>query len=217
MKKPLAVCIVEDNADLLSNLAPLIEMLDDLALAGAYASAEEAMERADWARVDVLLADIDLPGMTGVELIRAACAKNTALMPLAYTVYEDRETVFGALEAGAYGYVLKGQTFDELVDAIRQLAEGGSPMSAAIARKVIGSFHARPDVQASEPLSPREKSLLMLVADGLGYKEISARLNISIHTVHAHIRNIYTKLHASSRQEALSIAAKLGYLVGRVG
>ncbi len=213
LKKEVCICIVEDNTDLLENLAPLIDMLDDMTLAGAFASAEEALAEVEWSSVDVLLSDIDLPGMTGVELIRAACEKNPALMPLAYTVYEDRETVFGALEAGAYGYVLKGQNFDELVDAIRQMAEGGSPMSAAVARKVIGSFHARSDIQDCEPLSVRERNLLGLVADGMGYKEIAAHLHISPHTVHAHVRNIYAKLHASNRQEALTIAAKLGYLV----
>ncbi len=211
--KKIAICVVEDNTELLANLAPLIEMLDDMSLAGAYACAEEALEQVDWGSVDILLADIDLPGMTGVEMIRAARLKNPALMPLAYTVYEDRETVFGALEAGAYGYVLKGQNFDELVDAIRQLAEGGAPMSAAVARKVIGSFRERSDIEDCEPLSVREKKLLSLVADGLGYKEIADKLTISPHTVHAHIRNIYSKLHVSNRREALTIATKLGYLV----
>lgn len=209
----LSICIVEDNADLLANLAPLIGMLDDMSLAGAYVSAEEALEQMDWMSVDILLADIELPGMTGVELIREACVRHPDLLPLAYTIYEDRETVFGALEAGAYGYVLKGSNFDELVDAIRQLAAGGSPMSAAVARKVIGSFRERSDLQHCEPLSTREKNLLTLVADGLGYKEIAKQMNISRHTVHAHIRNIYAKLHAANRREALSIATKLGYLV----
>ncbi|MDD4735114.1 MAG: response regulator transcription factor [Kiritimatiellae bacterium] len=212
-QKKLSICIVEDNVELLENLAPLIEMLDDMSLAGAYTSAEEALDQVDWFGVDILLADIDLPGMTGVELIRVACTKNPELMPLAYTVYEDRETVFGALEAGAYGYILKGMNFDELVDSIRQLASGGAPMSAAVARKVIGSFRERSDIQDCEPLSIREKSLLALVADGLGYKEIAAHLNISPHTVHAHVRNIYAKLHVSNRHEALSVATKLGYLV----
>lgn len=213
MKKKTSICIVEDNADLLSNLAPLIDLLDDMSLAGAHASGEEALEQVDWSGVDVLLADIDLPGMTGVELIRAARARNPELLPLAYTVYEDRATVLGALEAGAYGYVLKGQTFDELVDAIRQLVAGGAPMSAAVARNVIGSFHKLAGMREYEPLSAREKKLLVLVADGLGYKDISAQLHISPHTVHAHIRNIYGKLHAANRKEALAIAGKLGYLV----
>jgi two-component system NarL family response regulator len=209
----LSICIIEDNTELLANLAPLIEMQDGMALAGAFGSAEEALEQIDWSNVDILLADIDLPGMTGVELIRAACNLNPALLPLAYTVYEDRHTVFGALEAGAYGYVLKEQSFDELVDAIRQLAAGGAPMSAAVARKVIGSFRNRSTIEQCEPLSMREKDLLALVAEGMSYKEIAAHLTISSHTVHAHIRNIYAKLHASNRAEALSIAGRLGYLV----
>ncbi len=215
VNKIVSVCVVEDNIELLENLAPLIELLDDLSLAGAYTNAEDALEQANWQQVDVLLSDIDLPGMTGVELIRAACALNPDLLSLAYTVYEDRETVFGALEAGAYGYVLKGNTFDELVDAIRQLVQGGAPMSAAVARKVICNFHAQSAIEHCEPLSVREKNLLVLVSDGLGYKEIASQLHISTHTVHAHIRNIYGKLHASNRSEALAIASKLGYLVDK--
>ncbi|MBN2685855.1 MAG: response regulator transcription factor [Pontiellaceae bacterium] len=208
---PISICIVEDNKELLDNLAPLIELVDDMKLAGMFYSAEDALEEMDWSGVQVLLADIDLPGMTGVELIREACQKSEELLPMAYTVYEDRDTVFGALEAGAFGYILKGQPFDDLVDAIRQLANGGSPMSPAVARKVIGSFQNTAEIQPYEPLSVREKKILQLVAEGMIYKEISAKLDISPHTVHAHIRNIYKKLHASNRNEALLIAAKLGY------
>ncbi len=207
----ITVCFVEDDTRLRENLSRLIGLQPDMQLAGAYADAETALENVDWQNTDVLLSDIELAEMSGVELIREALKINANLQPMAYTMYEDRETVFAALRAGAYGYLIKGMPPDEALDAIRQLHAGGAPMSPAIAREVIGTFKMELPT-AIEALSNREKQLLQSVADGLLYKEIASQLGISPHTVHTHIKNIYGKLHAANRAEALKIAGKMGYL-----
>lgn len=207
-----SICIVEDDAALLASLSQLISMQPDMRTSGAFNSAEKALEEAPWPEVDVLLADIDLPGMSGVELIAKLGKLHPGLLPLAYTVYEDRDTVFAALKAGAFGYIIKGGGASDVLAALRQLMAGGAPMSPAIARKVIGVFRQDDMPETDEPLSIREKDLLRLVASGLVYKEIGEKLGISRHTVHTHIKNIYGKLHASGRSDALRIAANLGYL-----
>lgn len=207
-----SICIVEDDAGLLTSLSKLISMQPDMRMSSAFNSAEIALDQAPWPEVDVLLTDIDLPGMSGVELISKLLKQYPTLLPLAYTVYEDRDTVFAALKAGAFGYIIKGGGATDVLAALRQLMAGGAPMSPAIARKVIGVFHQDDIPEIEEPLTSREKELLRLVAEGRLYKEIADILGISPHTVHTHIKNIYGKLHATDRNSALQIAADLGYL-----
>ena len=207
-----SICIVEDDSNLLANLSRIISMQKDFRLAGAFKTAEQALKEVSWPEVNVLLTDIDLPGISGVELIARLRRDYPNLLPMAYTVYEDRDTVFAALKAGAFGYIIKGGGAGDVLSALRQLLAGGAPMSPAIARKVIGVFRLEETPEIEEPLSQREKELLQLVAEGLLYKEIAEKLGISPHTVHTHIKNIYGKLHATDRNNALQIAANLGYL-----
>lgn len=211
----MKLCIVEDDRLLLTNLSLLLNGEPGMEVAGAHASAEDALREVDFTAVDVLLADIDLPGISGVELIRAVKQKTPAVNCMAHTISEDRATVFAAIKAGACGYLSKGCSPRELVESIRELHEGGSPMSPRVARKVILDIQdAQREGESPAPiiLSPRESEVLKGIERGLSYKEIAAALSISTHTVHAHIKNIYEKIQARTRTEALRKARNLGVL-----
>ena len=208
----IRIIAVEDDPQLLDNLTKLLEKRDDFHVVATFSSAEDALDANRWDEGDVLISDIDLPGISGIELISKAKEANPQLLPLAFTIYEDRDTVFAALNAGAFGYLLKGCTADWLETSIREVVRGGAPMSPAIARRLLDRFLQDSPPEPAEALSPREVELLRCVAEGLLYKEIGEQLGISPHTVHTHIKNIYGKLHATSRQHALRRARMLGYL-----
>lgn len=210
----IRVIAVEDDPRLLENLIRLLERREDFQIVGTYSSAEAALAANPWHLGDVLISDIDLPGISGVELIGKAKAVNPELLPLAYTIYEDRDTVFAALKAGAFGYLVKGCTAEYLEASIRELVRGGAPMSPAIARRLLDRFLEDVPPEPADALSTREIELLRCVAQGMLYKEIGEQLGISPHTVHTHIKNIYGKLHATDRQHALRRARMLGYLDG---
>jgi len=209
----MRVCIVEDHRMLLDNLRLLLTGEPGVEVAGAHASAEDALAETRFEAVDVLLADIDLPGMSGVELIRRVKEAHPQVNCMAYTIFEDRATVFAAIKAGACGYLLKGCSPRELLESLRELHEGGAPMSPRIARKVILDIQEPAAGQTEGPaLSAREVDILRQIERGQSYKEIAASLGISRHTVHSHIKNIYEKVHARDRQEALRRARNLGAL-----
>jgi DNA-binding NarL/FixJ family response regulator len=180
-------------------------------VAGAFRSAEDAIKGLKSAAPEVMLTDLGLPGMSGVELIKKAKEELPELEIIAHTVFEDRERVFAAIKAGASGYMLKGSSPRELIESIHALHKGGAPMSPKIARKIIHEFQ---DEAANKRflLTQREKELVKRIEEGLTYKEIGERLSISIHTVHTHIKNIYEKLHAKDRNDAIFKARKKGFL-----
>jgi len=211
----LHLAIVEDDPAHLAQLGRVLAHEPDFEVVGLYPSAEAALAGNDWTKVDVLLTDLELPGISGVGLIARVVQENPRVLLLAYTVHDQRDTVFAALRAGAFGYVVKGGTAEDLVEAIRRAVRGESPLSPPVARYLIDAFlsgFAQSESGRSEDLTPRESELLRLVASGLIYKEIGERLGISHHTVHAHVRNIYEKLHAVDRPQALRRARVLGYL-----
>ncbi len=207
----MKVSIVEDDVLLRENLKLLLNGEKGISVVSAYASAEEALAGIKRARPEILLADIGLPGMSGIELIRALKEQLPGLEIMAHTVFDDRETVFSAIKAGASGYILKGSTPRELIDALHTLAKGGSPMSPKIARKVIREFQDD-GIDEQYFLSHRETGIVKEIENGLTYKDIAAKLNISPHTVHTHIKNIYEKLRAKDRQGALIAARKKGII-----
>lgn len=211
----MRVCIVEDNGQLLDNLSMLLRGEPGIEVTGGFRSAEDALAQTNWANVDVLLADIDLPGISGVDLIRTVKDQHPSVNSMAYTIYEDRATVFSAIRAGACGYLLKGSSPRELIESLRELHEGGSPMSPSIARKVILTIHGT-GLETPAPdragLSEREVLILRQIEKGLSYKEIAQALHISPHTVHTHIKNIYEKVQAHDRADALRRARNLGVL-----
>jgi two-component system NarL family response regulator len=205
------VVIVEDDALLRENLKLLLSGEPGITVAGALGSAEEALQALKKAAPDVMLVDLGLPGMSGVELIKKVKDKFPGIDIMTHTIFEDRESVFSAIKAGASGYILKGSTPRELIEALNNLHEGGAPMSPKIARKVIQEFQ---DGTVSEQylLSKREQEIVREIEKGLSYKEIADRFSISPHTVHTHIKKIYEKLQAKDRQEALLKARKKGII-----
>lgn len=208
------VVVVEDSPTQALFLSEILASAEGLRPVGVYPDAEKALAEVDWRNVEVLLADLELPGMPGVALIPRALQANPALLPLAFTVHDDRDVVLAALEAGACGYVLKDTSSDDLIRAIRDVAAGQGAMSPAVARHLIDTFRLRTSAgpDAREELSPRESHLLRLVAAGNSYKEIAGELGISPNTVHSHVKHIYGKLRAASRSEAIRRARLLGYL-----
>ena len=201
----IKVSIVEDNDQLRGTLARVIDRAEGFQCLGQHASAELALESIPKEKPDVVLMDINLPGMNGVECVR----KLKQLLPQTHvvmlTVYEDTENIFNALAAGAMGYMLKRTPRDELLGAIREVIRGGSPMTTHIARKVVQSFQRAPaSTQPTEDLSPREKEVLDCLAQGFLYKEIADKLGISYETVHTYIRRIYEKLQVRTRTEAVA-------------
>ena len=202
---PIKVAIVEDLEEIRDALESYISMDKELKVAGCFGNAEEASEELPDIQPDLVVMDINLPGMSGIECIRQLrplCPDSQFMM---FTVYEDDEKVFEALKAGASGYILKKQGPQKIIEALKELYDGGSPMSADIARKVVSAFHA--NEKRSEPdyhLTRRESDILQLLAKGMLYKEIAQQIGISNNTVKQHIHNIYEKLHVQNRTEALN-------------
>ena len=204
---PIRIAIIEDDEPLRRIFTSWLRRAPDLQLVAEPADAETALAALPADRPDVVLADINLPGMNGIECVRRLKEQLPQTQFMMLTVYEDAEKIFSALEAGATGYLLKRTTEPELLAAIADLQSGGSPMTSAIARKVVQSFQKRPvkgGASEAAQLSPREREILDLLARGYLYKEIAEKLKISIPTVNAHIRNMYEKLHVHSRSQAVA-------------
>jgi DNA-binding NarL/FixJ family response regulator len=204
---PILVSIVEDNDQLRGTLAKVITRADGFRFVSDYANAEDALADLPKAKPDVVLMDINLSGMNGVECVRKLKALLPQIQVMMLTVYEDTENIFNALAAGANGYMLKRTPTKELIEAVREVHRGGSPMTTHIARLVVQSFQkpvaVQPANQLSE-LSEREQQVLDLLAQGLIYKEIAEKLKISYETVHTYIRRIYEKLQVRTRTEAVA-------------
>ena len=207
----MKLMIVEDNNLLRENLRLLLEGEHGISVEGAFGSAEEALPLILKIKPDVLLVDIGLPGRSGVELIGDVKKDIPDIEILAHTVFDSRDIVFSALRAGASGYILKGASPREIVEALFNLHEGGAPMSPKIARAVIREFQETRGKQ-EELLTAREKEILLSLEKGYTYNEIGKHLHISHHTVHTHIKNIYEKLHAKGRRNALFRAKKKGII-----
>ncbi len=202
---PITVAIVEDNDQLRATLARVIGRTDGFRCVSHYSNAEAALEALPKDKPDVVLMDINLPGMNGVECVRRLKAVAPEIQVVMLTVYEDTENIFNALAAGASGYLLKRTKTAELISAIREVLRGGSPMTTHIARKVTESFRkAGPSPQPTENLSEREQEVLDCLSQGFLYKEIAEKLGISYETVHTYIRRIYEKLQVRTRTEAVA-------------
>ena len=202
---PISVAIVEDNEKLRSTLARVINRADGFRCVSDYGNAEDALKDLPQVRPEVVLMDINLPGMNGVECVRLLKQLLPQTQVMMLTVYEDTENIFNALTAGANGYMLKRTSSKELMEAIHDVHRGGSPMTMHIARKVVQSFQkTAATAQPTENLSEREQQVLDLLSQGLMYKEIADKLAISYETVHTYIRRIYEKLQVRTRTEAVA-------------
>jgi DNA-binding NarL/FixJ family response regulator len=202
---PITVSIVEDNEQLRNTLARVISRAEGFRCISQYADAESALEKIPKDAPEVVLMDINLPGMNGVECVRRLKQLSPKIQVVMLTVYEDTDNIFNALTAGAAGYLLKRTKSAELLEAIREVHRGGSPMTTHIARKVTQSFQrAGPSSQPTENLSEREQEVLDCLSQGFLYKEIAEKLGISYETVHTYIRRIYEKLQVRTRTEAVA-------------
>ena len=208
--------IVDDDTRLIENLRFLLQSEPGVQSVHTFASAEEFLAAQPRPELDILLVDMNLPGLSGVELIARITEQPVKFSCLAHTVSAERETVLAAIQAGACGYVLKGGGFRELVSALHELQAGGVPMSPGIAQQVLQQFQqlslGTPTAPATEGLSEREQTVLRGLARGQAYKEIAAAMSVSAHTVNSHVKNIYEKLHVCSRAEAVRQGRQRGWL-----
>jgi len=203
MKKTVAV--VEDDRGLRGQLLQILDNIRDIECIGAFASAEEALQVIPQKKPDVVLMDIKLPRMSGIQCVGELKKVLPSLQVIMVTVYEDSESIFKALKAGASGYLVKSGPPDQLIEAIRDVFTGGAPMSSHIARKVVQHFHLiGPAVEEANNLSPREHQVLSLLAEGYIYKEIGDRLNIGVETVRTYVKSICQKMHVRNRVEAVA-------------
>jgi len=201
---PIKISIVEDLDEVREGLAELIKSDKELSLSGSFPDAESAAIALPSLHSDIVIMDINLPGMSGIDCIRNIKEKCPDTQFMMFTVYENNEKVMQALQAGATGYLLKRTEPKRILESIKELHLGGSPMSSNIARKVLNFFLDNKKVSKKEVLSERENSVLQLLADGILYKEIADRLDIMHGTVRQHIHNIYEKLHVHNRTEAVN-------------
>lgn len=202
----ISVSIVEDDAPVREVLTEWIRGADGFKCVGAHENAEDALAALPQEKPSVVLMDINMPGMNGIECVRRLKPQMMGTQFVMLTVYEDPDHIFKALSSGASGYLLKRTPRAELLTAIRDVHAGGSPMSSNIARKIVQSFQRFSSTSPAEPdnLSPREREVLELLARGYLYKEIAESLHISVPTVNTHIRRIYEKLHVHSRSQAVA-------------
>ena len=202
----ITVSIVEDDAPVRGILAEWIGGADGFECVGVHEDAEAALVALPQEKPSVVLMDINLPGMSGIECVRRLKPQMLDTQFIMLTVYDDSEHIFKALSFGATGYMLKRMRRSELLDAVKDVHAGGSPMSSCIARKIVQSFQRFSSNTAAEPdnLSSREREVLELVVRGYRSKEIAKSLHVSLSTVHTHIRRIYKKLHVRSRSQAIA-------------
>jgi DNA-binding NarL/FixJ family response regulator len=203
----ITIAIVEDLDAVRNGLKDFISLSTDFIVVGTYKTGEDALEHLPEVGADIVIMDINLPGMNGIECIRRVKDKSPGTQFMMFTVYENDEKVFEALKAGASGYLLKNTGLLQIVESVKELHEGGSPMSANIARKLVNLYREeKKETPFLDLLSNREKEILQLLAKGLLYKEISDQLQITTGTVRIHIHKIYEKLHVQNRTEAINKA-----------
>jgi DNA-binding NarL/FixJ family response regulator len=215
MPTSIRIAIVEDDTRLRRAFVDVVESAPDCTCVGGFATGTDAVRDIPPLEPDVVIMDVNLPDSTGVEYIAALAEKLPRSQILIVTVYQDPETTFQALAAGAHGYLVKPVMPDRLLEAIREVREGGVPMTRTIARKVIQAFRDRPGAPTPQPelppavdvsLAPREQQVLELLCEGCYYKEIAKKLGISISTVGTYVKRIYEKLHCTNRWEVVARA-----------
>jgi DNA-binding NarL/FixJ family response regulator len=202
-KMAISVSIVEDNSGTRESLVELLGRAPGLQCVGAHSSGEDALKKIEAESPDVILMDINLPGMSGIECVARVKERLPKTQILMLTTYREGDLIFDSLRAGASGYLLKNMAPSELWQAVQQVHDGGSPMSMHIARKVVSFFQQREKSSEMSTLTKREQEILGLLAKGFLYKEIADQLGITLSTVRAHLHTVYEKLHVQSRTEAV--------------
>ena len=207
----LRIAIFDDNKNIRESITMLLQTVPMFDMVGSFAHVLDCVDDVKECKPDIVLMDIEMPGMTGIEAVRAIKKEYPHVQILMQTVFEDDDRVFDSICAGASGYILKNHLNTKLVEAIMELQYGGSPMSPSIARKVLGKLqqmpqHVMPEAAPDYHLTPREKEVLACIVNGLSYKMIADQLNISYETVRSHVKKIYEKLHVASLTEAVAKA-----------
>jgi DNA-binding NarL/FixJ family response regulator len=196
------VMIVEDDQEIRNSFSLIVNSSQRFTVVGAYGDCEEAISSLNRDKPEIVLMDIELPGMNGIKGTQIIKDKHPNAEVIMVTVYEDSELVFEALKAGASGYITKSANYMELLSALEEIIRGGAPMSSRIARMVIDNYHINPN----SPLTKRETTILQLISEGKTYTQISEELFISKETAKTHIKNIYSKLQVNSKSEAIAKA-----------
>lgn len=207
----LRIAIFDDNKNIRDSISMLLSTVPEFEVTGSYSHVLDCLEDIKESTPDVVLMDIEMPGMTGIEAVKKIKKEFPQVQVLMQTVFEDDDRVFDSICAGASGYILKNHLNTKLVEAIQELQFGGSPMSPSIARKVLNKMqqipqHIKPEEAPDYNLTPREKEVLACIVEGLSYKMIADRLSISYETVRSHVKKIYEKLHVASLTEAVAKA-----------
>jgi DNA-binding NarL/FixJ family response regulator len=210
---PIRVALVEDKRLIREGLGEILGRSDGLRCVGTYASVEQAIPALEGSPCDVVLLDIHLPGMSGVEGVRVLRDRFPDTRVLMLTVYEEEEKVFESIRNGACGYLLKKTPPAQIVEAVRQAHAGGSPLSPEVARQVVEYFQKTPArARRESSLTSRERSLLKLLAEGHSYQACADRLGVSINTIRDHVRSVYDKLHVHSKSQAVGQALRRGLI-----
>ena len=205
---PIKICVVEDLKEIREGMVSLLSLDERFEMLASFTDAETAARDLPAWQPDIVVMDINLPGMNGIECIKVVKSSCPHTQFMMFTIYENDEKVFEALAAGASGYILKKTPLSKIVDSLLELHQGGAPMSMQVARKVIDRMRDQETDPNIHSLTNRENEVLQCLARGLLYKEIAINLNISISTVRQHIHNIYEKLHVQNRTEALNKTTK---------
>lgn len=200
----ISVCIVEDLEDIRNGLAGIINNTEGFNVLQTFANGEDALKHLSLLQPDIVVMDINLPGISGIECIRRVHEKNRSIQFMMFTIYENSDTVFEALEAGATGYILKNSSPSKIVESLQELYLGGSPMNADIAKKLVLRFQKQTFTQNEYHLTPKERKVLELMSKGYLYKEIANEFNNTPNTIKQHIRHIYEKLHVQNKAEAIN-------------
>lgn len=206
--KKMRIAIFEDNQKFRESLEFIIVTTNDMELCGSFEDTTRLQQKMEALQPDVVLMDINIPGKNGIEAVKEIKENFPHIHVCMQTVFEDDDKIFASLCNGASGYILKNTTPEKVLQAIREVAEGGSFFTPSVAKKVLNNFQQQPQQGEYIQLTEREKEILKLLVDGLSYKMIADSVSLSFHTIHSHIRNIYEKLHVNSKGEAINKAMK---------
>ena len=204
----MKIAIFEDNKKFRESLEFIIVTTDDMELCGSFDDTSRIRQRIEAVQPDVVLMDINIPGTNGIDAVKEIRKDFPNVRVCMQTVFEDDDKVFASLCAGASGYILKNTAPDKILQAIREVAGGGAFFAPSIAKKILNNFQQQPAHAEFIMLSEKEKEVLKHLVEGLSYKMIADKLNVSFHTIHSHIKNIYEKLHVNSKGEAVAKALK---------
>jgi DNA-binding NarL/FixJ family response regulator len=197
------IAIFEDNNDLRDSLSLVIESVPEFELVGSFNNAQRLVPKIEQSKPDVVLMDINMPGISGIEAVQIITEKFPGIKVMMQTVFDEEDKVFASLCAGASGYILKNTTPDRVLQTIREVAIGGVSFTPSIARKILSNFQQHAGTPENINLSDREKEILHYLVEGMSYKMIAEKIFLSFETVHSHIKKIYEKLHVNSKSEAV--------------